>query len=579
MQRKLLEETQLGQQPEPISQLNEDAKNLSAAPQSIIQKKENKTGMPDALKTGMENLSGYSMDDVKVHYNSGKPAQLNAHAYAQGSDIHIAPGQEKHLPHEAWHVVQQKQGRVKPTLQLKGKVNINDDAGLEKEADMMGAKALHTPQQHVQPTSLHASNNSSELIQCFGSIRWTNLDDQTPKYQQKGQEILSILTATPMIQNYLRNKNAIITLNFDGGNLASVIEHDDQVDIKLSPWFFEQESRGRIIGMLGHEFGVHPLADDAIGAGALAAENATFSAAGPGSIGTGVGTDSLSVDEGNQQDHLFAAVQGFPRFNAYRDTIIDLVTQMLAQQTTTHISDAHITDVIMSYLADVSTILATNDHRAKVITSPIKSAQYFAYVRTNWLTWLAGNDPTGRITALTPPPQGAWDVVKEVGKLIGKFGLSIGTDSTSNRKHSQSTLPTGALADATTIQTEVIGDYGWAIQPVTIGAPTPGLVEALEQSTGLPANTLIPAIQAALPAAGVRTQEQIDLDNRLTHMAAGNNKGILPDTIINTLATEFNHIIRVLKPNGKIHTFGTGARLLSVLVQVPLPQPHYRVAQ
>lgn len=26
--------------------------------------------------------------------------------------IYIAPGQEKYLPHEAWHVVQQKQERV-----------------------------------------------------------------------------------------------------------------------------------------------------------------------------------------------------------------------------------------------------------------------------------------------------------------------------------------------------------------------------------------------------------------------------------------------------------------------------------
>jgi len=107
-----------------------------------IQKKENRTGLSDQLKTGIENLSGHSMDDVSVHYNSAKPAQLHAHAYAQGTDIHVAPGQEKHIPHEAWHVVQQKQGRVKPTVQLKGKMNINDDAGLEKEADVMGSKAL-----------------------------------------------------------------------------------------------------------------------------------------------------------------------------------------------------------------------------------------------------------------------------------------------------------------------------------------------------------------------------------------------------------------------------------------------------
>ncbi|MDJ0900746.1 MAG: DUF4157 domain-containing protein [Xenococcus sp. MO_188.B8] len=100
----------------------------------------NRTGLPDHLKSGIENLSGYSMDNVRVHYNSSKPAPLQAHAYTQGTNIHIAPGQEKHLPHEAWHVVQQMQGRVKPTMQVKG-VAINDDRALEREADLMGTKA------------------------------------------------------------------------------------------------------------------------------------------------------------------------------------------------------------------------------------------------------------------------------------------------------------------------------------------------------------------------------------------------------------------------------------------------------
>ncbi len=117
-------------------------------PSSILQKKANNTGLPNHLKSGIENLSGHSMDDVKVHYNSDKPAQLNAHAYAQGNQIHVASGQEKHLPHEAWHVVQQKQGRVKPTLQMKGKVNVNDDVGLEKEADVMGAKAIQNTKEN-----------------------------------------------------------------------------------------------------------------------------------------------------------------------------------------------------------------------------------------------------------------------------------------------------------------------------------------------------------------------------------------------------------------------------------------------
>ncbi|WP_230412420.1 eCIS core domain-containing protein [Undibacterium hunanense] len=107
-----------------------------AAPQA------NHTGLPNQLKAGIESLSGMSMDHVKVNYNSGKPAQLNAHAYAQGSEIHVAPGQEQHVPHEAWHVVQQAQGRVRPTMQMKQGVAVNDDVGLEAEADVMGAKAL-----------------------------------------------------------------------------------------------------------------------------------------------------------------------------------------------------------------------------------------------------------------------------------------------------------------------------------------------------------------------------------------------------------------------------------------------------
>ncbi|GLQ87799.1 hypothetical protein GCM10007898_13670 [Dyella flagellata] len=86
------------------------------------------------------------MGDVVVHRNSTKPAQLNALAYAQGNDIHLGSGQEQHLPHEAWHVVQQRKGLVKATAQLAG-VAVNDNPGLEREADVMGARALSLPAQ------------------------------------------------------------------------------------------------------------------------------------------------------------------------------------------------------------------------------------------------------------------------------------------------------------------------------------------------------------------------------------------------------------------------------------------------
>lgn len=130
---------------------------------------ENRTGLPDRLKAGIESLSGIGMDNVRVHYNSSKPAQLNAHAYAQGMDIHIAPGQEKHLPHEAWHVVQQAQGRVGPTFQTPSGIPVNTESSLEIEADVMGAQAVKTVAQARAFDGHAVGSAKSAVIQRYKS--------------------------------------------------------------------------------------------------------------------------------------------------------------------------------------------------------------------------------------------------------------------------------------------------------------------------------------------------------------------------------------------------------------------------
>ena len=81
--------------------LEEEALQVKLEP---IQKKENNMGLPDNLKSDIENLSGMSLDEVKVHRNSDKPAQLQAHAYAQGTEIHLASGQENTylMKHGMW---------------------------------------------------------------------------------------------------------------------------------------------------------------------------------------------------------------------------------------------------------------------------------------------------------------------------------------------------------------------------------------------------------------------------------------------------------------------------------------------
>lgn len=116
----------------------------SGVPPPAAEAAPNLTGLPDGLKAGVEALSGLAMDDVRVHRNSAEPARLGAHAFTSGSAIHLGPGQERHLPHEAWHVVQQKQGRVRPTAAIAG-LGVNEDPALEQDADLMGGRAAFAP--------------------------------------------------------------------------------------------------------------------------------------------------------------------------------------------------------------------------------------------------------------------------------------------------------------------------------------------------------------------------------------------------------------------------------------------------
>ena len=109
---------------------------------------ENRTGMPEELKANMESAFNTNFSDVRVHSNSGKAKEVGALAYTQGTDVHFAPGQFKPessagqqlLGHELTHVVQQGQGRVKPTGEVSG-MPLNDSPALENEADEMGVQA------------------------------------------------------------------------------------------------------------------------------------------------------------------------------------------------------------------------------------------------------------------------------------------------------------------------------------------------------------------------------------------------------------------------------------------------------
>ena len=168
--------------------LQRNADMANGAVQCEVSSRLNNTGMPDDLKTGIESLSGFSMDDVRVHYNSSKPATVQALAYTQGTDIHVAPGQEKHLPHEAWHVAQQMAGRVSPKTNING-MPVNDNAALEYEADVMGEKAVQCIKKENAKCLRNNQNILQNTVQCqLDKYPYYNLEVSAPKGPIKAAE-------------------------------------------------------------------------------------------------------------------------------------------------------------------------------------------------------------------------------------------------------------------------------------------------------------------------------------------------------------------------------------------------------
>lgn len=124
----------------------------------------NLTGIPTQMKLDLEQRSGLSFDDVRVHYNSDKPAQFLARAYTFGTQVHIGPGQERYLSHELGHVAQQKWGIVRPTGSMNG-IPAAESPGLEEAADRLEALRPGTP----------AVQEPGGILQRMGAVSLTEL--------------------------------------------------------------------------------------------------------------------------------------------------------------------------------------------------------------------------------------------------------------------------------------------------------------------------------------------------------------------------------------------------------------------
>lgn len=159
--------------------------------------------MPEAVQAKMESAFGQDFSDVSIHTNSQASKSAGALAHTQGSEVHFAPGQfnpesqsgQELLGHELTHVVQQRQGRVQPTGSTPDGMPLNDNKGLESEADQMGkAAAAGTTQKKAAAGAGSAKGGASQLKK--GPVqRKAFANDQEKEqfftdYQARANEIL-----------------------------------------------------------------------------------------------------------------------------------------------------------------------------------------------------------------------------------------------------------------------------------------------------------------------------------------------------------------------------------------------------
>ncbi|WP_339734491.1 DUF4157 domain-containing protein [uncultured Sunxiuqinia sp.] len=141
-------------------------------------KKKRNANLPEDLQTRIETSFGQDFSDVALQKNSIEAREMNALAFTQSEKIHFAPGQfnpntEKGrnlIGHEFTHIAQQRSGVVKPTRVLRKRFTVNDDRGLEADAERFGRKAVRGETISKYQSASLGMRNSMRTVQAKSSV-------------------------------------------------------------------------------------------------------------------------------------------------------------------------------------------------------------------------------------------------------------------------------------------------------------------------------------------------------------------------------------------------------------------------
>lgn len=126
--------------------------------------------LPGALLAKMEKAFGADFSAVRVH-EGPQPARIGALAFTTGTDIYFAQGRyqpdtvrgQQLLGHELAHVIQQRQGRVRPMGDAA--LAVVQDRALEAEADRLGLRAVSILRVAARPAPMPPGPRAIQRMQ------------------------------------------------------------------------------------------------------------------------------------------------------------------------------------------------------------------------------------------------------------------------------------------------------------------------------------------------------------------------------------------------------------------------------
>ncbi|MFD8723555.1 hypothetical protein ACFV2H_37720 [Streptomyces sp. NPDC059629] len=286
-----------------------------------------------------------------------------------------------------------------------------------------------------------------------GRFSFVNLSSARPEFVAKAQRILELLTAHGEIGNFLGRRPArIVLVKRFADKPADVVSDPQGVTVHLAAYYFEQYSIGYIMGMLAHEFGIHPVASSY--RKVLEEEEELFHGFPVPVPGLKL-THVMNSSTAKQRDHVLGAIPGAPRFEVFKRVALNMARTLLNHMYANPESarPADVTDLFDTFLMDLASTAATNDNRQAGLSTTRDGHTVRANIATAYNAYKAdlARDVSQldlRLVPLMPEDKTADDVTRDYMTLArraaaGLLGAPSMSHTVTEGSDAQPGLPAG----------------------------------------------------------------------------------------------------------------------------------------